>query len=1220
MKWHRLALALFTAVLLAPMCVSGASTESGGGEPSAERTRPVALRSGTFTPAPGVAANLMRVARERLHEGKPYLHLIAQRSTFPEPQAWDTWALHGVHWAAYLGDRTWILRVDLEVDGGEELAALLERVRRRVGATALSELRPEDKAPPELLGPTLLLKSQTRSPRRVPVLVTFFRDMPAATVLGLVDGFHVGPGPPEELDEGIWEMRIQRADVRRLVTAEEVQFVEEGPVPALPLMDRTRFETGAEAVQGIGPFFTPPGFAGYSGLGVRVSNSEGLLADHDDFWDHDANGARTTPRWLGCEGPGSRHGGMTAGIILGNGWQSASRGGALYQWRGMAPRALLDCYDHEPDVSNHSFVQSHGSYNTSSVLTDRKIRGNAASNFHPAVGAVANQGITAEYGKEKGYYSVYRNAKNEIIVGNVSATDFQWNLSSLGPTWDGRIKPDLVAPGSRSLFSRDRATVLVDLDYVEITKPGRVERWTFDASSPSWHGGWGEDPWWGRQNAGPVSQFREGATTALRVPLKPPPWGMGFQNRPILGTLTRPDSQTRLQLDGNAGDRVKIRYRADAGGDWPEMFVQLTWASDPSRYKQHRHLRSRLVVDGRWHVVTFDVGADARWAGDTGIDYLNLRFSGPVMPVPGGVNAYGGAGGSSAAAPVVTGAIALLLEQVVDHFGVQLGDHSPSPFRYGLRGQGVPLPSTWKALLVHTARDLAAPLRLWEPSNPDTGGPTIYHDGPDLVTGYGLIDVAEASRLIRAESEAQRTGGPTEPHFIAEAEVDGTQYTIEVGENRRRPLKVTLAWDDPPGALNTSQTTPKLVNDLDLLVIGPDDRFYYPWSIDQPYEPSGGADSPGNVEPEPIKPADIRPARRDRLNRRDNVEQVAVEFPQPGKWRVYVLPGGLGAPPQKYSIVLDSPPPPPSDRLSGGRVAFVSDRADPPQIFVQDVGSSDPPRQVSFGHFPATHPAWSHDGRYLAYVTEDVVVGPDSTTDVVEIVTPEGTIVASLYARVWSGTNRARYPAWSADGRKLVLTTYDKWGERGLTVVELGAPYDFSLERARTYTVVPPGVAPKALDPADAEFSPDGRYVYFGASSGEVAGGLYRIPASGGEPYRIYGNGAPIRRGYQLSVSPDGHRLLYNSELWREDPERYLDEELLEVDLRTGVTVRVTHEPGNEYGWYAQGGSGEFVMQSSKVAGGSNDIYLVDGEDEVRLDLGGPGDGFNDYSPTWWKP
>jgi hypothetical protein len=94
-------------------------------------------------------------------------------------------------------------------------------------------------------------------------------------------------------------------------------------------------------------------------------------------------------------------------------------------------------------------------------------------------------------------------------------------------------------------------------------------------------------------------------------------------------------------------------------------------------------------------------------------------------------------------------------------------------------------------------------------------------------------------------------------------------------------LKVTLAWDDPAAAPNV---IPSLVNNLDLVLIDPatnTERFA--WSLD-PANPSASATQVGP-------------------NTRDNLEQVRVASPAPGRWiaqvRATSAPGGT----QDFSIV-----------------------------------------------------------------------------------------------------------------------------------------------------------------------------------------------------------------------------------------------------------------------------------------------------------------------------
>ena len=131
--------------------------------------------------------------------------------------------------------------------------------------------------------------------------------------------------------------------------------------------------------------------------------------------------------------------------------------------------------------------------------------------------------------------------------------------------------------------------------------------------------------------------------------------------------------------------------------------------------------------------------------------------------------------------------------------------------------------------------------------------------GPDYVYGWGLLNAQRAAQVI---------GGSGQGHLLAEKIlVQGDAYTQSVIASGRGPLVVTISWSDPPGpALVASTTTlnnrsPRLVNDLDVRV----------------------ADAAGTYQPWTLSPDVPNSPARDGDNTRDNVEQVVVANPVPGR-------------------------------------------------------------------------------------------------------------------------------------------------------------------------------------------------------------------------------------------------------------------------------------------------------------------------------------------------
>lgn len=209
-------------------------------------------------------------------------------------------------------------------------------------------------------------------------------------------------------------------------------------------------------------------------------------------------------------------------------------------------------------------------------------------------------------------------------------------------------------------------------------------------------------------------------------------------------------------------------------------------------------------------------------------------------------SSYASFSGTSMSSPNVCGTAALLVQ-----------------YYQNLAGS-IPASATSKGLVIHTAFDAG-------------------NFGPDYSFGWGLVDAAAAARFL-----TDALNPTPNVHHLIESTYGGAAQDYSFVASGGGSLKATLVWTDPPPAavpgFDLDDSTPVLVNDLDLAVIGPPaSTTYRPWTLD-PANPSALA---------------VRTAR----NAVDNVEQVWIEAPAVGTYIVRVSHTGA-APTQAYSLLV----------------------------------------------------------------------------------------------------------------------------------------------------------------------------------------------------------------------------------------------------------------------------------------------------------------------------
>jgi len=432
-----------SAALAAALSVPFLAQAAGRGEPALQ------LHSRVFSPGPGLEEGVLRRAAEA-KGGR--IHVLLQLGAPATRAVRRNLQAQGVELLKYVPSNGYFASVPAD-------AGRLRRVAVADGVRFVGEIRAEDKLAPELARKEAAPWSETGDGRRW-ALVRFHGDVTEAEARAVLRkaGAEVRGAYMRTLKA--FQAALPEAGLDPLASFDAVQWISALPPEGEDDNEGSRTRIRASQAQAA-PL-------NLDGTAVLVGQWETGHPDtsHDDF------GGRVT---IADSVPLiSDHATHVAGTVLGSGALSA---GAQ---KGMAPAAgivstkrptigsaldvatleeqydaAINDFDKGIELSTNSWGTTHCDqlaattcYAAGSELYDEIIRGSLGARIS-IVGSAGNRGddVTPNWGTVR----VPNSAKNTIVVGaTYSDTDLVTNFSSRGPVDDGRLKPDVMAPGDEN--------------------------------------------------------------------------------------------------------------------------------------------------------------------------------------------------------------------------------------------------------------------------------------------------------------------------------------------------------------------------------------------------------------------------------------------------------------------------------------------------------------------------------------------------------------------------------------------------------------------------------------------------------------------------------------------------------------------------------------------------------------------------------------------------
>ena len=406
----------------------------------------VYLKSGAFVPSAGLDAALDPASLEELHV------LVQLRGEANAATRIDLDALYGLRLLDFVPRRTYYARLP-----GPRLADAAADPRVRW----IGPVRPVDRIDPGLanrgVDPAVLGSDGSE-----PLHVTFMPDVAPEEAAAIVQE---EGGADIEPSSHFREYSAMFPPGAALAARDEVLFVEQGANEVADEGQIDRVQLNVDVRQGVPTLVE-------TGAGVTVAQFESRLPDetHPELSSDVTHGSPTVT----LRGPHATH---VAGTITADGTCDTDGDPNTNECQpvaqGIAPNAQVVAYyagsrvgqyerrfteaigTYGARLSNHSYHHpdaDRGEYTKFCRAFDAQVQGDSTGTRISIFKAAGNESNTTRGCEDAtNTYDCITEpgaAKNIITMGNLDSDLCAWTSSSFGPTDDGRIKPDLMAPGT----------------------------------------------------------------------------------------------------------------------------------------------------------------------------------------------------------------------------------------------------------------------------------------------------------------------------------------------------------------------------------------------------------------------------------------------------------------------------------------------------------------------------------------------------------------------------------------------------------------------------------------------------------------------------------------------------------------------------------------------------------------------------------------------------